>query len=274
MEDICLTPNGKLVRASVCPETPNKKRKRLPDLCPGAHDHITPSKSQRQRGRLTFQPLSPEYEDEDEEERHLQEEQFQLRMRRLRCNGSISPLSEPELDQELELELDLGLQGQGSVPLHKAHTQEINAKVQQGLTLPMHKKATVPQKQVQVKVQQQIQIHGKKHTPHHKVMKPTRSILRIAHGSLNYVVSSSRGSVADATIYATEINATTTTEKMPMVTQPWEKLTIPVNTAIKDKYRRMKAEYFHEETLDAQLLEVPDAAIIRGLAFSPSTNSD
>lgn len=264
------------MRASVCPETPNKKRKRLPDPCPGAHDHITPSKSQRQRGRLTFQPLSPEYEDEDEEERHLQEEQFQLRMRRLRCNGSISPLSEPELDQELELELelDLGLQGQGSVPLHKAHTQEINAKVQQGLTLPMHKKATVPQKQVQVKVQQQIQIHGKKHTPHHKVMKPTRSILRIAHGSLNYVVSSSRGSVADATIYATEINATTTTEKMPMVTQPWEKLTIPVNTAIKDKYRRMKAEYFHEETLDAQLLEVPDAAIIRGLAFSPSTNSD
>lgn len=273
MEDICLTPNGSWCGPAYAPRRPTRSVSGCRTV-PGRSRPHYPVQEPAPARQAHVPAAVPEYEDEDEEERHLQEEQFQLRMRRLRCNGSISPLSEPELDQELELELDLGLQGQGSVPLHKAHTQEINAKVQQGLTLPMHKKATVPQKQVQVKVQQQIQIHGKKHTPHHKVMKPTRSILRIAHGSLNYVVSSSRGSVADATIYATEINATTTTEKMPMVTQPWEKLTIPVNTAIKDKYRRMKAEYFHEETLDAQLLEVPDAAIIRGLAFSPSTSSD
>lgn len=201
----------------------------------------TPSKYSQ--APLPFQLLSPTYD--SKEEARLEQEYMRMRMTKIRFNGSISPLSEtcPSITSEKTC----------------SETIEINKL----LNKQLYEELT----------------HGQeRHEPRHKVSKPTRPILKINVDSLNYLVSSSRGSVADATIYATEINATR--QPMPMVTSPWEKLTIPVNPSIKSKYIRLKQELFaedeinsDEEECDTSSSTTVDAAIVRGFAFAKQETS-
>lgn len=109
-----------------------------------------------------------------------------------------------------------------------------------------------------------------RHEPCHHFRKPERSILTKRPGSLSLLVSSSRGSTEDATIYATEINATIASDngqKIPKVTNIWERVTIPVNASIKRRHKQLKKALLgddfdsEEEDYDSEL---PDAALIEG----------
>ena len=130
-----------------------------------------------------------------------------------------------------------------------------------------------------------------KHVPCHHYNTPRRSILRVAPGSLNLLVSSSRGSLQDATIFATEINATVNNResRLPLITNIWERITIPVNSEIKKKYKKIKTEWYHDDNYDESEDDevfkfedseefygaegstegacVKDAALIRGFEF-------
>lgn len=109
------------------------------------------------------------------------------------------------------------------------------------------------------------------HEPCHRLKTPQRSILSLPSKGLNLVVSSSRGSLEDATIYATEINAIVTSsgeDKIPMLSNTYERVTIPVNPSIKRKYKqleeaRLGGDYEADETES----EIPDAALIEGYEF-------
>ncbi|KAL3229987.1 Superficial pseudohyphal growth protein 1 [Nakaseomyces bracarensis] len=253
MTDICSTPSAKLIDTSSCPSTPNKKGKYAP-----LQLVTTPSKKTQRK--LPFQLLSPSYE--NKEESRLEEEYMQLRMNQ-RYSGSISPLSETHSIAPTRLE-ETEPQAQIDA-LNTTHpeTIEINKLLNKQLY-----------EELRLQGQEEEQ-EKERSVPRHKVSKPTRPILKINSGFLNYLVTSSRGSVADATIYATEINATK--QPMPMVTSPWEKLTIPVNPMIKSRYSRLKREFFDEcdEESDAgeDLGTGVDAAIVRGFAFPRQATS-
>ncbi|CCD24867.1 Sfg1p NDAI_0E00510 [Naumovozyma dairenensis CBS 421] len=123
-----------------------------------------------------------------------------------------------------------------------------------------------------------------KHSPCHRTIKPKRSILNLEQSSLNLIVSSSRGSLKDATIFATEINSSTSNEddgnKLPIISNIWERITIPVNSSIKKKHKERKERFLRENELDLEDLDdsngdvdadmdesIPDAALIRGYDF-------
>ncbi|EDO17889.1 hypothetical protein Kpol_1010p1 [Vanderwaltozyma polyspora DSM 70294] len=131
--------------------------------------------------------------------------------------------------------------------------------------------------------------------PQHRFQKPKKSILLLPKNSLNMIVSSSRGSLEDATIYATEINASLSKEgfSLPMVRSPDEKVTIPVNSEIKKRYKQLKKEYLNafgkidtesdaEEEEEKQeinkndddISNSQDAALIRGYYFENNSNSN
>ncbi|CCE63949.1 hypothetical protein TPHA_0G01120 [Tetrapisispora phaffii CBS 4417] len=78
--------------------------------------------------------------------------------------------------------------------------------------------------------------------PCHRNSKPKKSILVLPKDHLNLLVGSSKGSLDDATIYATEINASITQSSftLPLITSTHEKITIPVNSEIKKKYKNFK----------------------------------
>lgn len=103
--------------------------------------------------------------------------------------------------------------------------------------------------------------------PCHRYKTPKRPILRPRSSSLNLLVKSSRGSLEDATIYATEINASTTlnSEKIPMIHSTYEKVTIPVNATIKRKHKLIKKALLGDDYEISELeSDVPDAALIEG----------
>lgn len=120
-----------------------------------------------------------------------------------------------------------------------------------------------------------------RYEPSHRLLKPKKSILTIPAKSLNLIVSSSRGSLNDATIFATEINSSLSNEenKLPAISSTWEKLTIPVNSSIKEKYKKLKDQiYGHTNSVgeDEGIGEdsLPDAAVIRGYEFQSERSDD
>lgn len=109
------------------------------------------------------------------------------------------------------------------------------------------------------------------HEPCHRFKVPKRPILTSKSRTLNLMVSSSRGSLEDATIYATEINAVTTSSegsKIPILTSACERVTIPVNSSIKRKHKLLKEALFGiDYAADESESEAPDAALIEGFEF-------
>ena len=85
--------------------------------------------------------------------------------------------------------------------------------------------------------------------PRHRSSKPKKPILTIPISSLNLIVGSSKGSLQDATIFATEINALAdgSVNKLPVISNEWERVTIPVNSAVKENYKRMKQAIFGDD---------------------------
>lgn len=116
-----------------------------------------------------------------------------------------------------------------------------------------------------------------RYEPSHRLLKPKKSILTVPAKSLNLIVSSSRGSLNDATIFGTEINSTLSNEenKLPAISSIWEKLTIPVNSSIKEKYKKLKDQIYgqasnfgeDEDNEEDNEDDLPDAAVIRGYEF-------
>lgn len=115
--------------------------------------------------------------------------------------------------------------------------------------------------------------------PHrHRRERVLKSILKKPSSPdfLNFVVTATNGSLVDATIFATEINSCS--NKVPLPTTVWEKVTIPVNVEIRDKFKKSRAQliggYYDDcgTTEDDQPQEGPsdikDAAVIRGYECS------
>lgn len=109
---------------------------------------------------------------------------------------------------------------------------------------------------------------------------PPKSILKLPKGpdALNFVVTSTNGSIIDATIFATEINSCV--ENIPLPKSIWEKVTIPVNVQVKENFKRGKGKMiggyydFEEDPISDKGLDncesnepEEDAAIIRGYDF-------
>ncbi|EJS41620.1 YOR315W [Saccharomyces arboricola H-6] len=120
-----------------------------------------------------------------------------------------------------------------------------------------------------------------KYEPSHRLLKPKKSILTIPTKSLNLIVSSSRGSLNDATIFATEINSSLNNDenKLPAISSTWEKLTIPVNSSIKEKYKKLKDQIYGRignsgEDEESEEEDLPDAAVIRGYEFESKTENN
>ncbi|SCV05057.1 LANO_0G17524g1_1 [Lachancea nothofagi CBS 11611] len=91
--------------------------------------------------------------------------------------------------------------------------------------------------------------------------------------SLNYLVTATNGSLVNATIFATEINACT--DKVPLPANKWERVTIPVNIDIRDQLVQGRVKLMghgYEDCVDLDELEefpkVKDAAIIRGYEYN------
>ncbi|CDO95726.1 unnamed protein product [Kluyveromyces dobzhanskii CBS 2104] len=133
-----------------------------------------------------------------------------------------------------------------------------------------------------------------------KDLKPNKSILKKSEG-LNFIMNSLNGNYKDATIFATEVNSYLT-ENVPYPTCPIERVTIPVNSEIKKKYKHDRNEslggYYNpsdeEEDLSADdeidednkhietetaIKQHTDAAVIRAYNFkfeksAEDTNTD
>lgn len=71
-------------------------------------------------------------------------------------------------------------------------------------------------------------------------LKPKKAILKRTNG-LNYIMNSLNGNFKDATIFATEVNSYLS-ENVPYPTCPLERVTIPVNSEIKRKYKEERNE--------------------------------
>lgn len=119
-----------------------------------------------------------------------------------------------------------------------------------------------------------------RHKPCHYSRAPQKPILKIHSGSLNLLVSSSRGSLDDATLFATEINASITSgnaKNIPTVTKVWEKVTIPVNSAIKERHRKLQKELLGDDFEvedDTHEVGAIDAALIQGFEFELENERD
>lgn len=73
-----------------------------------------------------------------------------------------------------------------------------------------------------------------------KALKPVASILKRTAG-LNFIMNSLNGNYKDATIFATEVNSYLS-ENVPYPTCTIERVTIPVNSEIKRKYKQDRNE--------------------------------
>ena len=92
----------------------------------------------------------------------------------------------------------------------------------------------------------------------------------------------------DATIFATEINSCNA-ESIPLPNHTWEKVTIPVNSHVKDKYKQERGKLiggYYNDSEDEQTpsnldknSDLPqessevDAAVIRAYEFEGTTSS-
>ncbi|CCH59121.1 hypothetical protein TBLA_0B02790 [Henningerozyma blattae CBS 6284] len=80
------------------------------------------------------------------------------------------------------------------------------------------------------------------HKPCHRYKTPKNPILKIHPNSLNFLVSSSKKSLEDATIFATEINMLLSKDclKIPKIISPLEKVSIPVNSSVKKNIKNKR----------------------------------
>lgn len=131
--------------------------------------------------------------------------------------------------------------------------------------------------------------------PQHRSKTPVKPIIRNDSKSLNLIVSSGSGSLDDATIYATEINASSSStshhddnsassnskgkesnHNIPIIRNVWERITIPVNHKIKEKHKKLRSTYFGEiyDSEDEQVSTKNDYALIRGYEFNINFNEE
>lgn len=121
-------------------------------------------------------------------------------------------------------------------------------------------------------------------------LNPGKPILKLSPDSnrLNFIVASTTGSVKDATIFATEINSCNA-ESIPLPNHTWEKVTIPVNSHVKDKYKQERGKLisgYYDDSEDERTTsnldknsDLPqessevDAAVIRAYEFEGTTSS-
>ncbi|AGO10581.1 AaceriABR128Wp [[Ashbya] aceris (nom. inval.)] len=115
--------------------------------------------------------------------------------------------------------------------------------------------------------------------PKHCQLQPKKSSLKLQSHRLNFVMDSSNGNVKDATIFATEINSCNA-YGVPFPASVLERVTIPVNTHVKEHYKKERGEYlggYYDDDEDEkndgdQKTAVAndtsdDSAIIRAYAF-------
>lgn len=110
---------------------------------------------------------------------------------------------------------------------------------------------------------------------HHSSLKPI-SILKLSPNRLNFIMSSSNGNVRDATIFATEINACNC-ETVPLPTSIRERVSIPVNSEVKNRYKSERGDFlggYYDDVDDCKTNQsincssnYNDAAIIRAYEF-------
>lgn len=122
----------------------------------------------------------------------------------------------------------------------------------------------------------------KRYLPRHKSIIPKKPILNLPKNSLNLIVSSSKGSTRDATIYATEINASASNDenKLPVISKVWERVTIPVNSSVKEKHKKIQRDLYGSDvdslhSSDDEMEnndDTEDAALIRGFEFEKVGN--
>ncbi|AET37717.1 Sfg1p Ecym_1493 [Eremothecium cymbalariae DBVPG len=121
---------------------------------------------------------------------------------------------------------------------------------------------------------------GKLCHPRHYKLKPKKSSLKLSSDRLNFLMDSSNGNVRDATIFATEIN-TCNSYDVPFPSTIMERVTIPVNTHVKEHYKNERCKqlsgYYDEDdsNSDHEVQDSPDekhgkgndSAIIRAYEF-------
>lgn len=132
--------------------------------------------------------------------------------------------------------------------------------------------------------------------PQHKNKIPVKPIIRNDSKSLNLIVSSGSGSLDDATIYATEINASSSltsdhedkstmssssrgkgsNHRIPIIQNVWERVTIPVNYKIKEKHKKLRSSYYGEiyDSEDEITSTKNDYALIRGYEFNINSDTE
>ncbi|CCE64569.1 hypothetical protein TPHA_0I00630 [Tetrapisispora phaffii CBS 4417] len=134
---------------------------------------------------------------------------------------------------------------------------------------------------------EQFEQEYKKHYPQHRNPNiRTKPLLLYPKEHLNLLVTSSRGSVDDATIFATEVNSVTRFGKgtsddqmLPMITNELQKISIPVLTSLEERKNMIKNKYHIEEQYEQQYFgnsysvcdniddQESESAIIRGYRF-------
>ncbi|SCU84987.1 LAMI_0C09692g1_1 [Lachancea mirantina] len=97
-----------------------------------------------------------------------------------------------------------------------------------------------------------------------------RSILKkpTSDAALNLIVSSASGSIVDATLYATEMNAAGS--QVPLPSFVWEKVTIPVDLKVREESKLKRARHcvYYDDSDDLNdLVLSEDAAVIRAYEF-------
>lgn len=131
--------------------------------------------------------------------------------------------------------------------------------------------------------------------PQHRSKTPIKPIIRNDSRSLHLIVSSGNGSLDDATIYATELNASSSSTShridncssptskskessynIPIIQSVWERITIPVNHKIKEKHKKLRSTYFGDiyDSEDEQISTKGDYALIRGYEFNIDFNKE
>ncbi|CCC68175.1 hypothetical protein NCAS_0B00910 [Naumovozyma castellii] len=301
------TPRSKLITDVSLPITPNK---RLRSLDPLSISNLTPSKKSAKLARPSFRTSSysvkPQvltfntFENMDSDLNINKNIYDDILSHRLNLDGdstsdfgSISPLSDissvpssssssPDIacsDQMDPFSIDT-FNWTGKHLMNK-ETLELNRMIQSSMLKLDHNVTLMPP------------IVRKSH-PCHRTKTPTKRILNLETSSLNLIVSSSRGSLKDATIFATEINASAHHEdnKLPVISNVWERITIPVNSSIKEKHKKLKERFLKDNDLENESSddfdsedvadfpdwnaeyesvnnwkEIPDAALIRGYDF-------
>lgn len=267
------TPESRKTRVLSLPATPHKHGKvsilANTKSSPSRISKIrTPFHSRRYCTRAECSSLSIETQINDEltedESENATGYNLQLDMsdeRITRC-GITSPLSDCSSNFTLL-----------SSPENEPHDNLISPDIKTDPSIMMNKEAFDLNRMIVLSLIKENKIFAKS-IPMHKYLIPKKPLLKYPKNSLNYIVTSSRGSVEDATIYATEIN--TNTDKLPIIKDSRERLTIPINPLIKKRYKKHKFRLLAENPISDDELsdniveghtDIPDAAIVRGYTF-------